>query len=262
MARTSILLLTGCGRNGGGYSQVLYQKELLRCALSFEEKGIIFDKFVILTGQDYPLMSNHELVEFFSNSNRPFMIGENLTKDCDDAKYMERITQYHYLRDIHVRNQKVKQMFTFGARILMRLLPFRKTPFAIVNGKRWDVYYASAMVAFSHKAASVVYKELKGNTDLEKYFRTCYAPDELVIPTIVFNSSLKDHAALLPSWKRGLIRVSALEQFDYGQSIKVYTEKDYDELINCGKPFARKLETGKSDKLMDMLDKHNDYKKQ
>lgn len=238
---------------------MLYQKELLRCALAYERNGIKFDRFVIITGQDYPLMSNKDLVQLYSNPNRPFMIGENLTKTCDDKKYMERVTVYHFFRDIPVRSPKVKQAFSFGARIMMKILPFRKKPFLIVDNKQWDVCYASAMAAFSHKAASTVYHELVGNKVLNRYFKTCYAPDELVIPTIIFNSALKEDAFILPSWKRGLNRVSNLEQFDYGKSIKVYTENDYDKLVNCGKPFARKLETGKSDKLMDLLDKHNGY---
>lgn len=230
---------------------------MLRCALLYEKNGITFDRFVILTGQDYPLMSNRQLMRLYSNTNQPFMIGENLTKSCSDKKYMERITVYHFLRDIPVKNSKVKQAFSFGARTLMKILPFRKKPYIIINGKKWDVYYASAMTYFSHKAASFVYKELVENKVLNKYFQTCYAPDELEIPTIVFNSCLKEEILELPSWKRGLIRVSNLEEFDYGKSIKIYTEDDYDHLIKCGKPFARKLETGKSDKLMDMLDEHN-----
>lgn len=243
--------------NWGGANQVLYQKEMLRCALAFQTGDFKFDRFVIMTGQDYPLMSNLDLCKLFSDPNRKFMIGENLTKDCHDEKYMERITLYHFLRDIHVRNVKLKQFFSYSARKIMRLLPIRKGKWFMVRGKRWDVYYASSYMDLSNEAATLIYDELCNNKALYRYFRFSNTPEETVIPTIVFNTKLSKKATLLPSWKRGLIRVSNLEQFDYGKSIKIYTEDDYEELINCRKPFARKLETGKSDKLMDLLDIHN-----
>lgn len=241
----------------GGVNQVKYQKELLRSALAYERQDFQFDYFVIMTGQDYPLMSNRDLQHYYSNPRHPMIVAENLTRDCHDRKYMERITVYHFLRDIRVRNRRLKQAFSFGARTLMRLLPFRKPPYLYVDGKRWDVYYSSSYMALDHETAEVAYHHLCNNKPLMRYFNTSYVPEELVIPSIICNTELRKQALVLSDWKQGLIRVSNLEQFDYGKFIKVYTEDDYEELINCSKPFARKLETGKSDKLMDMLDKHN-----
>lgn len=45
-----------------------------------------------------------------------------------------------------------------------------------------------------------------------------------------------------------------LEEFEYGQEIKVYNEDDLEYLLSCDKFFCRKVQTGFSDKLMDMLD--------
>ena len=58
---------------------------------------------------------------------------------------------------------------------------------------------------------------------------------------------------------RGLIELSALEEFYYGKSIKVYTEDDFEYLISTGKFFCRKVETNTSDKLMKLLDVHNGF---
>ena len=38
--------------------------------------------------------------------------------------------------------------------------------------------------------------------------------------------------------------------------MKVFTEKDYDAILASGKMFCRKTVTGKSNKLMDMIDEH------
>lgn len=241
----------------GGYSQVLYQQGMLREALDYENTGIRFERFVIMTGQDYPLMSNASLVKYFNDKTKPFMIGCNLSRECHDEKYMERVTLYHYLRDIKVRKPIFQRAFSLGARIIMRFLPIRKKPYLTVENKRLDVYYSSSYMALEHDAAAYILNEMSNNKELVRYFRTSFVPEELLIPTIVFNSKLKLGTMELPDWRRGLIRVSALEYFEYGKSIKIFTQEDYDELLHCGKPFARKFVTGKSNELMDMLDKHN-----
>jgi len=41
---------------------------------------------------------------------------------------------------------------------------------------------------------------------------------------------------------------------DYTNGIKIFTEEDFDMLIKSDKIFCRKTITGKSDRLMDMID--------
>ena len=61
----------------GGFNQVKYQKEMLTEALS---SGISFDRFFILTGQDYPLWSNKEIEkELTDNPTKEYLIGLNIS---------------------------------------------------------------------------------------------------------------------------------------------------------------------------------------
>lgn len=65
----------------GGLSQVKYQVEMLRTALAYEKGHPSFNRFVIITGQDYPLMSNEAIIkEYQNNPNKIYMTGINLSK--------------------------------------------------------------------------------------------------------------------------------------------------------------------------------------
>ncbi|MCH3980540.1 MAG: beta-1,6-N-acetylglucosaminyltransferase [Prevotella sp.] len=247
----------------GGFTQVLYQKELLGTALSYEKQHQTFDYFVILTGQDYPLMSNEELRKRYSDKNLPFMIAANISlhPNLNTQPQKDRIELYHFFRDAPIKSRFIRKVVTNAARLIMKLLPFRKNNYLLINGNKWDVYYASAMAALPHEAAAIAYDNLCNNKTLIKYFKTSFAPDELVIPTILYNTpTLRSRLKTYPNDGYFLKDVSCLEKFDYGSYVKVYTEQDYKDLVKSGKVFGRKFETGKSDLVMNLLDVHNEYK--
>lgn len=244
----------------GGYSQVLYQKALLTAAFAAETPNVKFDRFVVITGQDYPLMANSEIVRLYEEHPKRLWI-KGLNKTLHHKESHSQFTLYHFCRDWKFKNPKVKQAFSFSARQIMRILPFRKKPYIVWNdGTRWDVWQSSSYLSLTHDAARFVLEYITNNT-IEKYFKYSFVPEEKVIPTIIFNSPFRKHAFVYEKQQYdGLITLSCLEHFYYNKFIKTYTEADYEELVHCGKMFARKLETGKSDKLMDMLDEHNGLK--
>jgi len=240
--------------NWGGYHQVLYQKELLHSCI---ESGIDFDRVFILTGQDYPLKSKREIARLLEkNPEKEWMTGLDITDINEPKKIHDKLVLYHFLRDIPVKNVKLKKVFSGGARTIMRLLPFRKKPYLTVDGTRWDVYQSSGYMCITMKLAQYIYKAISERQDIERYFKTCFVPEELVIPTIVFNSPYKDRAAVYPPHRYdGLKSLSAITYFNYGKSIQVFNENDYDELMQSGKMFARKFSSTKSAGLMNMLKK-------
>ena len=99
---------------------------------------------------------------------------------------------------------------------------------------------------------------MKNNMALNKYFKMCYAPDELYIPTIVLNSVFKRNASVLET--SNFKALAPLHYLNYIGHILSYDENDYDTLMTSGKIFVRKMISGKSEKLIEMIDKHNDVK--
>ena len=91
-----------------------------------------------------------------------------------------------------------------------------------------------------------------------KYFRFSFVPEEMVIPTIIFNSPYKANATI---YKKGvydgLKSLSAVTYFNYNKEIQVFSEKDYEELKESDKMFARKFASDISETLLNKLDKEH-----
>lgn len=243
----------------GGYSQVMYQKELLLSAFTYEKKGS-FDRFVFITAQDYPLISNKTMMDYYlANPHKQILKGIDKTKYHKES--YSNFTLYHFFRDTKFRSPRIKQLFSFGSRLLFRILPFRKKPYLVIGKEKWDIWQGSSYMSLTNDCACFVYEQMISNKKLCNYFKYSFVPEEMLIPTIIFNSRFKSEAMVSEFTEyKGLIALSALEEFYYGKSIKIYTECDYNHLINSGKFFCRKVETNTGGKLMDMLDEHNGMK--
>lgn len=240
----------------GGYSQVLYQKALLEETIA---SNIDFDRIFIMTGQDYPLLSNEQLEkELLKHPSKEYIQGLNISELDKSKKLRNKLVLYHFLRDLKIKNYTLKKCFSGSARIIMKLLPIRKKPYLVLkNGDKWSVYQSSSYMCITFELSKYILQQMKENSQLMNYFKYSFVPEEMVIPTIVFNSKFRNNAFIYPFRKyEGLQRLAMTHHFEYGKSIKIYTISDYDELINCGKMFVRKLETGTSDTLMDKIDEY------
>lgn len=240
----------------GGFNQVKYQMEMLRTCIESGEK---FDRIFILTGQDYPLWSNDEIrAELQSNPHKEYIIGLDISELRNPSKIRPKIVLYHFFRDMSHTPYKIKKLFSGGSRFLMSLLPIRKKPYIIVNNQRWDVWQASGYMCLTLPCARYVLNEMMYNKKIMNYFRYSFAPDEMVIPTLIFNSPYKEKATVYPYNRYdGLKSLFAITYFNYGKCIQTFTLDDYKELKDSGKMFARKFESGVSDALMDKLDKEH-----
>ncbi len=236
----------------GGWSQVEYQYELLKAATHSDN---FYDRLFILTGMDYPLFSNLKIQsELIANPEKEYMVGLDITPIAT-PKLRDKLVLYHFCRDLKIESRNMLRVFKGGSRLLMRMLPIRKKPYFEIEGKRFDVFQSSSYMCITGKLAKYIVDQMESNRILMRYFRYTFVPEELVIPTIVFNSDYAKNA-MLYSNKRydGLSKLAAIHQFEYGKSIKVYNEQDFDFLISCNKMFVRKVQTGISDTLIKKID--------
>lgn len=110
----------------------------------------------------------------------------------------------------------------------------------------------------TYECVRYIVDQMHNNQTMRHYFQTCYVPDELSIPTIVFNSKFASRAHLLRTDANDLPLVTPLHYIDYSCGILSYSEKDFDMLMNSGKVFVRKLVTGKSEQLIEMINQSYD----
>ena len=236
----------------GGFCQVLAQKELLKCVF---ESGRQYDRIICLSGMDYPLFSNNQILsEFASNPTKEYIIGMNISA-CLNRNQKNRILLYHFFRDIPTKFLFFKKFCSGSTRVIMSLLPLRKKIQVKIKNKLFDVFMGSDYWALTYDCALYVYNIMCSEKHFMKYFKHSFVPSEMCIQTIVFNSSFASNAILFPFQNfQGLELLTPLHYIEYRDNIAVYDEFDYSKLMNSGKMFFRKAATGKSDKLILLID--------
>lgn len=239
----------------GGYSQVRCEKLLLQKAII--ESGKDYDRVFILSGLDYLLYSPEKFRSFCEkHCNTEFVCGYNITKS-NDQRQLSRIILYHYFRDIPLPHKSfLRRAIVGGCMLLLKYLGIRKHPYIVINGRYQNIYYGSNWVSLTGNCAKYVLGEMNTNKVLERYLSTAYAPDELIIPTIIFNSKFAANAILssTPCFEH----LTPLHYLHYTDHIWTYDEHDFADIMNSGKMFVRKLVSPKSNKLVEMIENFKD----
>lgn len=235
----------------GGYSQIKGFKLLLEAALQNSQN---YQRFVFLSGLDYPVYSHDEIITFFqSHIHTEFVCGFNISQ-CHIPKQLQKITLYHLFRDIPLNhNSFLRKAIIGGTKLILKSIGLRKQPYLIINGKKWNIFYGSQWISITKECGEYILKQLNTNKKLVRYFKTAYAPDELCIPTIVFNSPFSKNA--LRKETDNFKEITPLHYLNYTDHIWTYDENDFNNIILSHKMFVRKLISNKSEKLIELLEK-------
>ena len=104
-------------------------------------------------------------------------------------------------------------------------------------------------------------KTLDDNPRIGRFFRYSYAPDEMLIPTIICNSPFADRVipGNFPEGQDFEELFASLPAIHHlrreNKNVVVFREEDFGELTASRKLFCRKVRTGVSDSLMDKIDR-------
>lgn len=88
---------------------------------------------------------------------------------------------------------------------------------------------------------------------LQKILKHANVPSEIWIHTLFFNSRFASKGSVYEKQYEGLSKLAPLTYFVYHEAIKVLTADDYNDILESGKMFARKVIAGKSDDLIELL---------
>lgn len=238
----------------GGYSQVEYQKRLLQ---EVRRTGP-YDRVVCLTGTDYPAMSVCEIEKIFEKeAEREFLRAECITGNDKQSMKVKRYWTFDY----NIKSDRVKRIVRgIKNRIIGRFLyqiGGRKQD--VLNygneGGIWKIYFGSDYWGLTYDCAMMVLDKLENDIRLHKYFKSAYAPSELVIPTIVCNSSYAVNVDKIYDEEQSYENLCALHYLIYDPLVRVMTEENYDDIIKSGKMFFRKAKTGVSDELLKKINR-------
>lgn len=229
----------------GDITLVEAEFSLYRKALQTER----YDHFITLSGSDYPIQTNDEICRRLESANTEFIACTPLKEN-----HQHRVTHFF------VWKAKNQVLFCFLKKILKILRIYKKT-FISIDRQKWDVYVSSQWHALTHSCVCHILQQYDQHPQIKSYFRHSYAPDELIIPTIICNSQEFRHHATIFSLDKSpsfddLASTHYLKYFPNSMgTVKVLTEEDFPSIVVSGKLFARKLITGRSDNLIEQISK-------
>ena len=193
--------------------------------------------FHLVTGSDYPIKPLAALKEFCEqHRNDNFVEHFQLPhSDWGDEGGMGRIKYYWIQPSYRVKHgrliyQTIKIQHKLGI----------NRGFKFFDGM---LYGGGTYWSMSREAIGMVLDYIEKHPEYLRRFRMTSIAEEICLPTIWCNSGLP-------------LTNNYLRYIDWGAdggNPQLLTEKDYDKIVASGALFARKMESGVSDKLIELL---------
>ncbi len=216
----------------GGYSIVQATLYALNEALAYD---VHFSTYTVMSGQDYPLLSNDALYRFYEhNAGKNFIYHEDENSEWWQTAY-GRVDRYH-LTDMNFKGKDRLAAF------ISSILPKRKIPF----GGRLYGGPGSGWWSISAAAALYLTDLIEHDRKLEEFTKFTWAPDEFFIQTLILNSPLAEHTIIRNLWY--------MDWSEGKPSPKIFTAADFETLSQVPYIFARKFDSGVDNTILDLID--------
>ena len=196
----------------GGFSQIVTTLFLMEEAIKNN-----YDRYIFISAQDMPLLSNKNIVKFFNdNKDNEYINFCNVKENKNTALYnmtLYRFTKYHFRGCIRkLINNKILDFIT-GLKFLQRRIPDN-----LYSGSQWW--------NLTKNAVSYILNYIKENPNYKKIFNHTLVSDEYFFQTILLNSPIKTN--IINNNHRYII-------FDDFSSHPItFTINDYDNFIRGG----------------------------
>lgn len=223
----------------GGYSQVEMQLSMIEEMLSRKR---YYSRVINLTGMDYPIVRKELLLEKLSNCQIEYICGFDVKNELDAGR-----------RKMSLKYSCFYLMDTF--KVIRALMIRLRLPRLLYRHVELQLFFGSEYWALTYECIAELYRDYLKNKQLQQLLRFSFVPSEAWVHTMFYNSHWRDKAIQPPKVRyEGLISLSPITFFKYADAIKILDEEDYEDIINSGRLFARKIVTGKSDRLISLLE--------
>lgn len=237
----------------GDFSYVEAVVETMRCALSGDS---IVDRFVIVQGSDYPILSQRSINEFFDAN-----VGVNFINAYDVMARGDSADIGKYLYNWNLKDSSLMARLSNKLKAslaLSNLRVFSKKPGCVrlSDGKEMRIFSGWAHFSLTRKTAEYMVSFHDSRPEYNDYFRTVYASDESYFHTIFWNSHFSD-SNIVPQafkhWEHDLLLNNTY--FEYPDVVREWRKaEEYAELLKTGKLFFRKVDSVMSKELLDTID--------
>ncbi|MEI9947066.1 MAG: beta-1,6-N-acetylglucosaminyltransferase [Chitinophagaceae bacterium] len=208
------------------------------------EKLGVFDYFILLSGQDYPIKPTESLLQFLQqNKGSEFIDHHPVTEDGWKAA-MSRY-QYFYYR----KNKNVWGWAFFAVvRTFMKITGIkRKSPVPVWAGSQW--------FNISYAAFDYILKYTSANPELVSFMKRSNFTDELFFQTVLLNSPFKNNCV-----NNSLRYIHWNEaSMEENKSPGIIGIKDLAVIQQSPAFFARKFDAAVDSAILNELDKITGY---
>lgn len=238
----------------GGYNAIEATFELIRTALS-SDRG--YDYFVLLQNLDYPIRSNEHIQQFFEQNK-----GTEFIRGCQIA----RTKDWHYARKYKIYNKrdddfyiakhcKIRKYLRYIRLIMQSITTIGFNGVIKESKENYDIHYGAAQWAITKECAQYIDEFEKMHPKFNEVMRHIQFPDEEYFHTVVHNSDFKYHCMMYDEpEQRWLVNWRNLHYFEFPKEVTVFEEKDFENIMKQDVLFVRKVKTGSSERLMDLID--------
>lgn len=199
---------------------------------AIRNSGIQIDMVNLLSGSDYPIKNSKEIHDFFKeDAGRNFMEFRLVYHEWEEA--IPRITKFHF------------DNYSFPGKYLLqkylhKLAPLRQMPNGLIPVGR------SQWMSLTMESVKYILDYLDKNTNVARFFKLTWAPDEMIFQTVLYNSDF-----------RNKISNNNLRYIDWTEgkaSPKTLSMEDAKYLLQSGALFARKFNLKAHPELFDFID--------
>lgn len=239
----------------GTWLEVVYQMLLLKIAIDYK---VNFDRYITLSGMDYPVWSNARITEYIDqNEDKEILQGICMASDAIAEKQQQLYQCARPFFNYSFLGNKWNMRLSVICRETLRLIGRRKFLFYYdEQDKIVELYKGSSWWCITDELARYALQQYENNKLLRNYLINSFGQAETFMQTVAFNSDrFKQRCMLKRGEYPGLAQLTPLHFIDYNPVIQILTESDYDRIVASGKMFCRKIVSGKSDKLVEKLDR-------
>lgn len=221
-----------CRVKWGGYSQVKAQYNLIK---AIQKSGYKYKRVVSLTGTDYPIKSNKELIDIFNKTDKEYIIGYRMS---DDKKQMNKVRYIHCMDTFNIIYGTFEHLKISKGKI----------------SEKYDFFFGSEYWGLTLETLNDLISMWEKDKKLQLILKYSFVPSEIWIHTLFFNSKYKSKGEIFRGNYKGLVYLSPLTFFEYYDKIKILTLEDYDIIKKSNQMFMRKNIKGVSDLLVDKIE--------
>ena len=195
-----------------------------------------YSHYILISGQDYPLVSSGKIVEFL-NKNK-------------DKEYIDYVKIGNSDSEWNVSNRYC--YYRFNNRILDYISRKIYNKREILKG--YPHYGGSLWWILTNDCIEYV---ISRYADVSRKLKYTLCADEVIFQTLICNSKFKKN--IVNNNYRYIDWSCHINGLNNGNP-NILTKDDYDKMINSGKFFARKFDYNVDKEIFDMLDKYIDSK--